>query len=561
MGWGVGSQRGGGYDAGTMGDGTQRRWVAAALACGFMLRMWFVLRHAHVAGDALVYGDIARNWLEHGVYGFTNTVNGVVTAPRPTLIRLPGYPMFLAACFRVFGMERYFAVLLVQVAVDLWTCLLLGGVARRLWGERAGLAAVWLAAVCPFTANYTAAPLTEVLTLWCVAVAFYGLVRWSGGMDRWVLVLGGAMGFAILLRPEQGLLAAAVVPGMIWMVWAGAKAPLLVGEAFVGLKPHANPVGQRREANPVGQGRRANPVGQRRQANPVGLRLHGYPAGQRLQAHSIGLKGQADPDDWFRRLWPVVVVCLLTVLPLGPWAVRNWRTFHVVQPLAPRQANDPGEVVPYGFQRWYRTWAVEFASTDDVYWNYDGSPIAIEDLPVRAFDTQAQYDATDALLRDYNENNVATPALDARFAALAEERVKASGLRYYVALPVARVVDMALRPRGEMLPMPLEWWEYRQHPWKTVVAGLYAGLNLGYFVLAFVALKNPHLRREMWGTRRGVMVWVMVATVGLRCLLLLTVDNSEMRYTLEFFPVLVVLGAGVFGSGLQPSIASGERLT
>jgi hypothetical protein len=41
-----------------------------------------------------------------------------------------------------------------------------------------------------------------------------------------------------------------------------------------------------------------------------------------------------------------------------------------------------------------------------------------------------------------------------------------------------------------------------------------------------------------------VLVAAMLATIVLRCLLLLTIDNSEPRYTLEFFPVLIVLAAG-----------------
>ena len=80
---------------------------AAALLAGLLLRLWFIARFSQIAGDTLLYGDIARNWLQHGVYGFTRTLNGLPAPPRPTLIRLPGYPLFLAACFRLFGLNRY----------------------------------------------------------------------------------------------------------------------------------------------------------------------------------------------------------------------------------------------------------------------------------------------------------------------------------------------------------------------------------------------------------------------------------------------------------------------
>ena len=138
--------------------------VGAALVAGLLLRLWFVRQLPMVAGDPLIYGAIARNWLQAGVYGFGHqTTSAGLSVVRPTLIRLPGYPMFLAVCFRLFGVENYRAVMFVQVAADLLTCWLASALAGRLFGSRAALAVLWLAALCPFTANYVAAPLTETL--------------------------------------------------------------------------------------------------------------------------------------------------------------------------------------------------------------------------------------------------------------------------------------------------------------------------------------------------------------------------------------------------------------
>ncbi len=486
----------------------------AALTAGLLLRALFLVHYSRVAGDSLVYGDIAKNLLEHHVYGFSESVKGVTAAPRPTLIRLPGYPLFLALCFRMFGMEHYTAVLEVQVGLDLWTCLLLGGVAARIFGRRAGLAAVWLGVLCPFTANYTAAPLTETLTLFCMAAALYGLLRWGGEMDRWVFLLGFALAYAVFLRPEQGILAAAVVPGMVWMTLRRVREGMSQG-----LKPGFAAEAERSKAEALSyleSEARVKPL------RPVEANGHG---------------------GYLKALLPVIVAAVLTVLPLGPWAARNWRTFHVFQPLAPRYANDPGEANPEGFERWYRTWAVEFASTEDVYWNYNGSPIEIRDLPDRAFDSQAQLRATARLLEDYNKQTTSTPGLDERFDAIARERIGGKPLRYYVALPVGRVLNMMLRPRTEMLPVPLEWWKFQENVSACLFAAGYVGLNLAYFVLAGVVLA----RRPLW-RGKGVLVGSMVATIVLRLMLLLTLDNSEPRYTLEFFPVLIVLVAGLWQS-------------
>ena len=397
--------------------------VALALLAGLILRLWFVQHTARVAGDTLIYGDIARSWLDHGIYGFSVSAG----PPLPTLIRLPGYPAFLALCFALFGREHYNAVMYVQVAVDLATCLILSALAGRLFGRRAALAALWLAALCPFTASYVSAPLTETPSLACIALAFYALCRWQEACtprdrqpatpyNRWLYLLAATLSYALLLRPEQGLLSAAILPAMLWIA-----------------------------------------------LNP---------------------KQPNSPPALLRSSAPVILTAILILVPLVPWTLRNQRTFHVFQPLAPRYATDPGEFIPFGFQRWFRTWGIDFASTDNVYWNYNGAPIAIGDLPTRAFDTDAEYTRTAALLAEYNLTANATPALDARFVALARERIESNPLRYYVALPVARLLDMAFRPRTEMFDVQLEWWNLRAHPGQTLIATAYGALNLAYFVFA-----------------------------------------------------------------------------
>ena len=98
----------------------------AALVVGALLRLLFFYLRPTVAGDALMYGDLAHNMVAHHVYGFSGAVI------QPTLIRLPGYPLFLAACFAVFGVGKYGAVVAVQMVVDLLGCALLGVLAERL---------------------------------------------------------------------------------------------------------------------------------------------------------------------------------------------------------------------------------------------------------------------------------------------------------------------------------------------------------------------------------------------------------------------------------------------
>jgi 4-amino-4-deoxy-L-arabinose transferase-like glycosyltransferase len=454
----------------------KHRWALAALVVGLLLRLYFVTRLPHVEGDSLVYGDLAANLLKHHVYGVTEA-EGI----RSTLIRLPGYPLlFVAACFALFGVGNYVGVLYAQLALDLATCCLLGALAARLMGRRAGLAALWLAALCPFTANYVAAPLTETPSIFCAALAFYALERWSSrlragaGWNGWLWVIALALAFAGMLRPDRVLLTFAVVAGMVWLAW---------------------------KSNPEARGR-----------------AFGH----------------------------VALIVVLLLVPHAVWAARNWRVFHVVQPLAPKSAADPGEFISYGFDRWYRTWAVEFISTDNIYWNYDGSQMSVADLPDRAFDSPEQRHRTAEIFDRYNKTSAATPEEDAEFAGLAAERVAAHPFRYYVELPVLRVANMWLRPRTDMLPLSIDWWRFDRHRSDSLISAGYAGLNLTYLLLAAVGLWRW---RRQGGSGERTVGWAMVGFVLLRSAMLLTVDNSEPRYTIDCFPVVIVLAAFTFALG------------
>ena len=485
-------------------------WAGAAMVSGLLLRLWCVGHLALIIGDSLMYGDIAKNLLRHGVYGFSQgSTPPEAFGVSPTLIRLPGYPLFLAACFRLFGMEHYNAVLYMQAGVDLAACWLAGALAGRLFGGRAQLVVLWLATLCPFTASYVATPMAETLVLASIALAFYSFARWQSagrGYNRWLWVASAALAYSILLRPEQIVFAAAVLAAMLWVS--------LAQSAFA-VRP-------------------------------------------------------------LRSASPILAAALCVLLPLAPWTIRNWRTLHVFQPLAPKYANDPGELAPLGFSRWYRTWAIGFPSTENVYWNYSGERIDFRDIPDRAFDagsTSASQDLrnrTAALLADYNATigtgTDVSPAIDARFEALGEERIRAHPALYYLGLPVARVLDMTLRPRTEMMDVPLDWWSWSKHRGQTAFAAAYAALNFAYIAIGVAGLYA--WRRRAWlspcprdaGEHRfRELAIAMAAGVGLRAALLLTIDNSEPRYTLEFFPVLFVWAGALFAAGSQTTSARDGR--
>ena len=446
----------------------RRNWLFFFLAtlAALALRLFFVFKLPDISGDTLIYGDIAKAWLQHGMYALTDN-----NQLRPTLIRLPGYPAFLAAMFSVFGVEHYRAVMVVQAFIDTNTCLVIAALALELMNAKASKAAYLLSALCPFTAGYSAAVLTETLAIFCTAHALFYGVRGVKGLQagRWALPSWLAAGvwtaFGILLRPDDGIVLVALSLGLMILLYRGhAKRQVLVAGT---------------------------------------------------------------------------VLVLASLLPLVPWTVRNWRTLHVFQPLAPRYANDPGEFVPHGFNHWVKTWMVDFVSVEDVYWHVSGESVDVDQLPERAFDSYEQYDRTGDLFVEYNQQLSVDEDLDKEFEQLAQERVRHSRFRYYVWLPFLRVSNMWLRPRTELLGIENRWWEYPKHPRQTWFAIAWGAINLFYLSAAF---------RGWWTWRRcvGLAGLMLVGFVLIRSAFLGTLENPEPRYVLECFPVVLALAGGVF---------------
>ena len=176
--------------------------------------------------DSRLYANIAENWLQHGVYGITNS--GVIM---PTLSRLPGYPAFLAAIFAVFGVEIFARSCWCKCCSILATCFLIADLARRLFSPSAPRkAAFLLAALCPFLANYAASALTETLEIFFTALALDLVIcadlradqLGRGAAFRGIVWLGCGLsvGAAILLRPDGGILLAAIGGYLLWLLAA-----------------------------------------------------------------------------------------------------------------------------------------------------------------------------------------------------------------------------------------------------------------------------------------------------------------------------------------------------
>jgi 4-amino-4-deoxy-L-arabinose transferase-like glycosyltransferase len=444
-------------------------WALVALG----LRLLFVFRFPGVVDDSRLYADIAKNWLHYGVYGITNSDRIM-----PTLSRLPGYPAFLAVVFAVFGIDNFRAVLLIQVLFDLATCFLVADSSRRLFSDRGAKAAFVLTAICPFLANYAGTALTETLEIFFTALALnlalrgFGIGRSSRIPLAIWLGCGLSIGGAILLRPDGGILLAAIGGYILWHFLRSLRA---------NFNPH------------------------------------------RLTPGALFFAG--------------VLVGVGSLAPLIPWTLRNLHTLHRFEPLAPRYANDSDEPLMPGFNRWVKTWTVEYVSVEEIYWNVPGEEIEVRRLPSRAFDSQQERETTTQIFAEYNHDHDLSAELDARFATLAAARIHDAPLRYYVWLPAIRIADMWLRPRTELTAADPRWWEFNDDR-RFVALSLGFGLiNLVYVAMGLAGLIRA---REIF----GIGLFVLFLTI--RSVFLGTLENPEPRYTLECYPALIVLASACF---------------
>ena len=470
--------------------------LAAALLCGFALRLYFVVHFPFYAGDTKFYEELARNWLDHRVYGLF--VNGQLF---PVDMRVPGYPAFLAAIYSVFGRTRL-AVMLAQAIIDLVTCvlaaLIVSRIAPQATKQKAATIALWLAVLCPFTASYTAAIVTETLAAFFTTLAFFLLVRAltdstlapsaSRPLDRSATLrfaglftlAGFAAGLGTLVRPETPLVLAAA--GLVLCIrW-------------------------------------------RRPAAWTNLAL--------------------------ASLW--MGVGLLAALT--PWAARNARTLGRIQFLAPHYAESAGDYIPRGFYSWAKTWMVRYRDAYTVTWALGKKPIPIDVLPAAAFDSSAEHDRVASLLASYNSDLKITPLLDNQFQALAGERASAHPLRTFIWIPVEREFGMWFTPRvdvlrysGRLFPLAAQ---HRAKPVEFNVTVLFTLLNSLYVALAAAGA---------WRYRANPGCAVLVLYLLIRTAILTQLPTVEPRYVVICFPVVAALGALAFVKPLSRPLADELR--
>ncbi|NOX53300.1 MAG: hypothetical protein GXP27_02455 [Planctomycetes bacterium] len=217
-----------------------------------------------IEGDAWGYWELGRK-LAHGK-------PFEIHHPPRRVHRMPGFPMVLAGCIRVFG-ENLLATRLVLAVVGTGACWMVYLLGKELCDPATGLLAAALAAIIPHFVGFSVLVLTEttfagllVLSLWCMARLVRRAARGGpavptclsrdalGSRDNgqhpsrvavcaclWALATGAAVALATYARPSWLLAGPAFALGIVWAgraqrtAWMTA-AMLLLG-VFAALLP------------------------------------------------------------------------------------------------------------------------------------------------------------------------------------------------------------------------------------------------------------------------------------------------------------------------------------
>ncbi len=567
----------------------QKRWIVFLLlftAAAFRVSVAHFLPN-DAPDDGRAYAQLARNLLERHVYSLASE-----PPYKPTLVRLPGYSLFVAAVYALFGHTNNTAVRIAQALLDAAGCGLVALLAfywepdeRRKW--MTSIAALALAAVCPFTTIYVATILTESeTTLLAVAMCLAATLAFKAATSReslaWWSATGILAGTAVLLRPDSGLFAAAIgltlVISSAWQFWS---APMWSAPAEKTIFHFS-----------------------------VDICHFPFPAMSNDKCQMINDKWKSPLRFIGGTFAAGALFSLAFVLVLLPWTIRNARVFHLFQPLAPTHGEMPGDFVPRGYQMWLRTWLDDARYIDATQWSLDQNPITLDQIPAGVFDSSEERNRVAALLNQYNhppggqqanasaspeptpaapdgsphevsidrgqadagqeafnensegesdaEDNETdeaadaepeepgsvemTPEIDSGFAEIARERIARHPLRYYVWLPAKRAAALWFDTHsqywpfeGELFPLDDLDHQIHQHIWLPLFAAL-------TWIYTLLGLAGAWLlwRGRQFAARRWLLLVALL--IFLRLGFFSTMENPEPRYVVEFFPFLAALG-------------------
>jgi 4-amino-4-deoxy-L-arabinose transferase-like glycosyltransferase len=210
--------------------------------------------------------------------------------------------------------------------------------------------------------------------------------------------------------------------------------------------------------------------------------------------------------------------CLGVGATLCPWIIRNYVAFHVFEPLANEYGFTHNEYMPKGYLWWLRTWM-----TDETYheafrpafWpGYREFDPNI--LPDSVFDSPAEKQELFQLFEERNRTGAFTPEMSDRFMQIAKARIARAPLRFFIYLPLRRVVSDWLTSLAT-----------RSHTYRAIRIACVLPILIGG-VAGFILSSSNRLVS-------GLLLLVILV----RTLFLAYHYGNEARYIVEAYPAMI----------------------
>ena len=185
----------------------------AILAFALALRIAYARTHSGIY-DIDYYVTFALSVLKRGEYAFLPGVPSVQISPL--------FPLWIASLFFVFG-EHPFLILFANCVLSVLTGVLLYLLGRRLFSERAGLIAMALWAVYPYSIYYCAWTYRESLLVFLAVVMLWLLTEFFERQTSWLAAAAGVCGGLLGLANPSDLIFIGLAPLALFFTQARAS--------------------------------------------------------------------------------------------------------------------------------------------------------------------------------------------------------------------------------------------------------------------------------------------------------------------------------------------------
>jgi 4-amino-4-deoxy-L-arabinose transferase-like glycosyltransferase len=178
--------------------------VALLVRVGYAI--FFVEPEYLLTEDQALYIQLAQQFPDSGFLGVTSE-------------RVPGYPLFIASIYTLFGEEPW-NVISIQILLDGISCVVIALMAKSLFSKGFWIAGI-LSAINLNMVILSVSLLTDTLFLFLFILFLFSLLQYlQNARTRWLILLVLFISLATLVRPSSYYLLPILLIGLVsWRLW------------------------------------------------------------------------------------------------------------------------------------------------------------------------------------------------------------------------------------------------------------------------------------------------------------------------------------------------------